>query len=124
MREIRPEGGPTPSGAYVPGISAGGFVFVSGQGPLHPQTGEVIGSTIEEQVVATLDNVERVLRAAGAELADVVRTDVYLADLADFDRYDAAYRQRFGGHLPARTTVAAGISGILVEICAIAVVES
>jgi 2-iminobutanoate/2-iminopropanoate deaminase len=101
-------------------MRAGGFVFVSGQGPLDPATGEIVGSTIEQQVDATLANVERVLRAAGCELSDIVRTDVYLADFEEFDRYDAAYRRRLGGHLPARTTVAAEIGGIKIEINAIA----
>lgn len=120
MEAIEPRGGPSPSGAYVPGVRAGGFVFVSGQGPLDPVTGEIVGTTIEEQVDATLANVERVLRAAGCELSDIVRTDVFLGDFDEFDRYDAAYRQRLGGHLPARTTVAANIGEIKVEINAIA----
>jgi 2-iminobutanoate/2-iminopropanoate deaminase len=122
MEAIQPQGAPQPSGAYVPGVRAGGFVFVSGQGPLDPVTGDVVGDTIEEQVDATLANVERVLQAAGCELSDIVRTDVYLADFEEFDRYNEAYRKRLGGHLPARTTVAAGIGGIKVEINAIAAV--
>jgi 2-iminobutanoate/2-iminopropanoate deaminase len=120
MEAIEPQGGPSPGGAYVPGMRAGGFVFVSGQGPIDPATGEIVGETIEEQVDATLANVERVLQAAGCELSDIVRTDVYLADFADFDRYNAAYRKRLGGHLPARTTVAAGIGDFKIEINAIA----
>jgi 2-iminobutanoate/2-iminopropanoate deaminase len=124
MDAIQPEHGPHPSGSYVPGIRAGGLVFVSGQGPLDPATGEVVGKTIAEQVDATLANVERVLQAAGLSLADVVRTDVYLADQSEFEAYDAAYRARFAGHLPARTTVEAGLAGIKVEIAAIAVAST
>jgi 2-iminobutanoate/2-iminopropanoate deaminase len=122
MEAIEPQGGPSASGAYVPGVRAGGFVFVSGQGPLDPQTGAIVGDTIEAQVDATFANVERVLQAGGCSLSDIVRTDVYLADFGDFDRYDAAYRKRLGGHLPARTTVAASIDAIKVEINAIALV--
>jgi 2-iminobutanoate/2-iminopropanoate deaminase len=121
MEAIEPQGGPSPSGAYAAGVRAGGFVFVSGQGPLDPVTGEIVGETIEDQVDATLANVERVLQAAGCALSDIVRTDVYLADFDEFDRYDRAYRARLGGHLPARTTVAAGIVDIKIEINAIAV---
>jgi 2-iminobutanoate/2-iminopropanoate deaminase len=120
MEAIQPQGGPRPGGAYVPGIRAGGLVFVSGQGPLDPVTGDIVGETIEEQVAATLANVERVLAAAGCSLSDVVRTDVYLADMGEFDRYNDAYREAFGGHLPARTTVGADIGVIKVEINAIA----
>ncbi len=120
MEAIKPQGGPSPGGAYVPGIRAGGFVFVSGQGPFDPVTGALVGETIEEQVDATLANIERVLQAAGCELSDIVRTDVFLADFAEFERYNEAYRKRLGGHLPARTTVGADIGGIKVEINAIA----
>jgi 2-iminobutanoate/2-iminopropanoate deaminase len=120
MQQIRPEGGPQPGGAYVPGIRAGDFVFVSGQGPHHPQTGELVAEDVEGQVRATLANVERVLGAAGASLSDVVRVDAYLADLSDFAAYDRVFREAFAGHLPTRTTVQAGLADIRVEINAIA----
>ncbi len=121
MEPIRPPDAPT-GGAYSPGIRAGGFVFVSGQGPLDSVTGKVVGDTIEEQVDVTFTNIERVLEAGGCSLGDLVRVDAYLADFADFDRYDAAYRARLGGHLPTRTTVQAGIGEIKIEINAIALV--
>ncbi|ACQ81227.1 Endoribonuclease L-PSP [Beutenbergia cavernae DSM 12333] len=111
--------GSTPSGAYSPGIFAEGrFVFVSGQGPL--RDGEVVGDTIETQTRITLDNVRAVLEAAGLSMADVVRCGVFLADLGDFDRMDAVYREHFPDPLPARTTVGAGLLDILVEIDCIA----
>jgi 2-iminobutanoate/2-iminopropanoate deaminase len=120
VQQIRPEGGPKPGGAYVPGIRAGDLVFVSGQGPHDPQTGELVAEDVEGQVRATLANVERVLAATNATLRDVVRIDAYLADLADFPAYDRVFRDVFAGHLPTRTTVQAGLAGILVEINAIA----
>lgn len=120
MQQLDPEGGPHASGAYVPGLAVGGFAFVSGQGPLDPVTGEVIGAGVADQTRATLANVERVLAAGGASLADVVRVDAYLADIATFPEFDAAFREVFGEHLPTRTTVQAGLSGIAVEISAIA----
>jgi 2-iminobutanoate/2-iminopropanoate deaminase len=120
MQQIRPEGGPQPGGAYVPGIRAGDFVFVSGQGPHDPQTGDLVAEDVEGQVRATLANVERVLAAAGASLSDVVRVDAYLADLSDFAAYDRVFREAFAGHLPTRTTVQAGLAGIRVEINAVA----
>lgn len=122
MQELYPQDGPRPSGAYVPGIAAGGFVFVSGQGPLNPETGEIVGGDIAAQTRAALANVGRVLAVGGATLSDVVRVDVYLADFADFAAYDAAFREAFGGHLPTRTTVGAHIGAILVEINAVAYV--
>jgi 2-iminobutanoate/2-iminopropanoate deaminase len=122
VQQIHPEGGPHAGGAYVPGIRAGGLVFVSGQGPFDPETGELAADDLEGQVRATLANVERVLAAAGASLHDVVRVDAYLADLSRFDDYDRAFRRAFGGHLPTRTTVLAGLDNIEVEINAIAFV--
>jgi 2-iminobutanoate/2-iminopropanoate deaminase len=117
---IFPENGPRPSGSYSPAIRAGDFVFVSGQGPVNPATGQVPGDDIRTQVRQTLKNVAAVLAAAGAGLEHVVRTDVYLADIADFAAYDEAYREFFLGDPPARTTVEAGLKGIKVEINAIA----
>jgi 2-iminobutanoate/2-iminopropanoate deaminase len=122
MQQIRPEGGPHPGGAYVPGIRAGGLVFVSGQGPFHPDSGGLAAEDLEGQVRATLANVARILAAAGVSLGDVVRIDAYLADLADFAEYDRVFRDVFAGHLPTRTTVQAGLANILVEINAIALV--
>lgn len=120
MQEIHPTGGPTASGAYVPGIRAGQFVFVSGQRPNDPVTDALPSEALDVQVRATLANVERVLVSAGATLHDVVRIDAYLADLSAFDVYDAAFRDVFGGHRPTRTTVEAELGGIQVEINAIA----
>jgi 2-iminobutanoate/2-iminopropanoate deaminase len=122
VQQIHPEGGPHAGGAYVPGIRAGGLVFVSGQGPFDPETGELAADDLEGQVRATLANVERVLAAAGASLHDVVRVDAYLADLSRFGDYDRAFRAAFGDHLPTRTTVQAGLDNIEVEINAIAFV--
>lgn len=123
MQALQPENGPHPSGAYVPGIQAGGLVFVSGQGPFDPGTGDLVAEDLEGQVRATLANVERVVQSAGGSLHDVVRVDAFLADLSDFDEYDRVYRDAFGGHLPTRTTVEAGLAGIKVEINVIAYVE-
>ena len=111
--------GSRPTGSYSPAIVASGtFVFVSGQGPL--TDGEVISGTVAEQTRLALENVRAILAQAGLEPADVVRCGVFLADIAAFDEMDAAYREFFAGHLPARTTVGAALSGISVEIDCIA----
>jgi 2-iminobutanoate/2-iminopropanoate deaminase len=112
--------GTTPGGAYSPGIVAEGrFVYVSGQGPT--RDGVVVGETAGEQTKIVLDNVAAVLAAAGATVADVVKCNVYLASIADFDEMNAVYGQVFPSPLPARTTVGAALRGILVEIDCVAV---
>lgn len=112
------------NGPYSQGIAAGNLVFVSGQGPLDPHTGEIVGSTIEEQTDLTLRNVEQILAAAGCSMDDVVRVTVFLADLQAFNRFNSVYKRFFGKPYPSRTCVEAGLDGILVEIDAIAMIPS
>jgi len=108
-----------PGGHYSSAMIAGDFVFLSGQTPRDADR-KVIGDSIEEQTRATLANVERVLAAAGAGLEDVVKVTVYLTDLTLFSRFNALYASWFAQHKPARTTVEAGLQGVLVEIDAVA----
>lgn len=111
-----------PIGAYSPALTAGNLIFVSGQGPLDPQTNQIVGKTIEEQTTATLQNVQRLLRAAGADLDDCVKVSVHLLNIKDFDGFNAVYKTFFQRPFPTRTTVQSGLwSNILVEIDAIAV---
>jgi 2-iminobutanoate/2-iminopropanoate deaminase len=109
-RQITTSGGAAPIGAYSQGLRAGDFVFVSGQGPLDPRTGKVVGSTIEEQI----------LEAGGASMADVVKVAAHLSDLSLFERYNRVYAGYFPDPKPTRTTVGSQLPGILVEIDAIA----
>jgi 2-iminobutanoate/2-iminopropanoate deaminase len=94
-------------GPYSHAVKAGGFVFVSGMGPVDPKTGEPHLGPIEEQVRLTLSNVRAVLEDAGASLQAVVRTTVYLRDMDDFARMNAIYAEHFGDAKPARTTIQA-----------------
>lgn len=119
-QQITTASGASPAGAYSQGIRAGDFVFVSGQGPLDPATGQIVGETIEEQTERTLENVKAILEAAGATLADVVKTTVHLSDLSLFPRYNEVYASYFPEPRPARTTVGSELLGIMVEIDAIA----
>lgn len=119
-KQIRTTTGAAPVGAYSQGIVAGDFVFVSGQGPLDPQTGEIIGETIEEQTAQVLNNISAILEAAGASMTDVVKVAVHLSDLALFKRFNTVYATYFPDPKPARTTVGSQLMGILVEIDAIA----
>jgi 2-iminobutanoate/2-iminopropanoate deaminase len=121
-QEIRPENGPKPGGAYSPGLRVGDFVFVSGQGPINPATGELAGDTIEAQTAQVLENIKSILEAAGASMADVVKTTVHLSDMSLFSRYNAVYSTYFPDPKPTRTTVGSVLPGILVEIDAIAYV--
>jgi 2-iminobutanoate/2-iminopropanoate deaminase len=107
-------------GAYSQGLRAGDFVYVSGQGPVDPETQQIVGDTIEEQVALTLANVQAVLEAAGASMADVVRSTVHLADIGDFQRFNAVYAEHFPDPKPTRTTVQSVLPGIMVEIDVVA----
>ena len=119
--EIRTDRAPTPGGGYSQGIVAGRLVFTAGQIPFDPATGALVGPTIEEQTAQVLDNVAAVLGEAGATLADVVKVTAFLADMSLVPAYDAIYRSYFPEPRPARSTVAVGLHGFLVEIEAIAV---
>lgn len=119
-RQITTASGASPAGAYSQGIRAGDFVFVSGQGPLDPATGEIVGETIEEQTERTLENVKAILEAAGATLADAVKSTVHLSDLSLFSRFNEVYASYFPEPKPARTTVGSELLGIMVEIDVIA----
>ena len=119
-KQVNPKNSAPPAGAYSPGLVAGDFVFVSGQGPLDPATGKIVGETIEEQTAQVLENVKAVLEAAGASMSDVVKMAVHLSDLANFQRFNQVYATFFPDPKPTRTTVGSQLPGILVEIDAIA----
>lgn len=109
----------TNTGSYSPALRVGDWIFVSGQGPLRPD-GSIIEGDIATQTRATLENVKRLVEAAGGTMDHVVRCTCYLADIKYFSEFDTAYRSAFSEPLPTRTTVEAGLDGILVEIDAIA----
>lgn len=113
---------PPPAGAYSPAAQAGPFVFVSGQVPRDPVTGELIGSDIESQTKQVMANVERALRSAGAELSDVVSATVYLSNIDDWGRFNTAYKEIMPQPYPTRTALGADLRGILVEVSVIAYV--
>lgn len=107
------------TGAYSPALRAGPWILVSGQGPLRPD-GSIIEGDMAVQTRATLDNVRRLIEAAGGSMDQVVKCTCYIADISRFAEFDAAYRTAFGEPYPTRTTVEAGLDGILVEIDAMA----
>ncbi len=89
------------------GVKAGGFLFVSGQGPLDPATKAIVSQDIAEQTRVTLDNVKAVLEAGGTSIANVVRVGVYLRNMDDFGVFNRVFKEYFQGVQPARTTVEA-----------------
>jgi 2-iminobutanoate/2-iminopropanoate deaminase len=109
---------PAAIGPYAQAVSAGGFLFTSGQIPLDPASGEMVGGSFEAQARRVLANLRAVLAAAGCGFSDVVRATVYVVDLADFPKLNALYAEAMGDHRPARSTVqvAALPKGALVEI--------
>ena len=108
MRTVHTEDAPKAVGPYSQAIAAGDLVFCAGQLPLDPATGTIVEGDIAVQTRRVLDNLAAVLAAAGSDLAHVVKTTVFLADLSDFTAMNEAYAARFGGHRPARSTVEVG----------------
>ena len=97
---------PAAIGPYAQANRAGSLVFTSGQIPLDPETGELTGTTIEEQTVRALENLKAILEAAGTSMDSVVKTTVFLADMSDFAKMNEIYSSYFTGEmLPSRTTV-------------------
>jgi 2-iminobutanoate/2-iminopropanoate deaminase len=102
---ISSEQAPAAIGPYAQAIAAGGLIFVSGQLPLDPATGQFIEGDVAAMTEQVLRNVEAVLKAAGSSLEKVVKTTVFLADLADFQAMNGAYAPFFPANPPARSTV-------------------
>ena len=121
-QQITTTSGASPMGAYSQGLRTGDFIFVSGQGPLDPSTGKIVGETIEEQTARTLENIKAILEAGGATMADVVKVTAHLTDLSNFAAYNKVYATYFPDPKPVRTTVGSQLLGMLVEIDAIAYV--
>lgn len=118
-----PAASPRPAGAYSAAVRAGNLLFVSGQVPKDPTSGEIRGDTVAEQTRLVFDNVARVLAGAGATLADVVSVTAYLADIDDWAEFNEAYQSVFAPPYPSRTTVGAGLHGFRVEVSVIAVLR-
>jgi 2-iminobutanoate/2-iminopropanoate deaminase len=108
MREaISTPDAPAAIGPYSQAIRAGDFLFVSGQIPLDPSSGQLVDGGITEQTHRVLKNLDAILRAAGTSFSHVVKTTVYLADMAEFATVNAIYAEYFPAPAPARATVQA-----------------
>jgi 2-iminobutanoate/2-iminopropanoate deaminase len=106
MREIiTAHKAPAAVGPYSVAVRQNGFVFLSGQIPLDPATGELITGSIEDQTKRVLENVAAVLEGAGLTMADVIKTTVFLKDMSNFSRMNEIYAGYFKDHPPARSCV-------------------
>lgn len=99
------EKAPKPIGPYSQAVKVGSWLFVSGQIPIDPRTGDIVGNDIEVQTRRVLENVKAILEEAGYTLDDVVKVTVYLVDLNDFPKFNKVYSEYFKDKPPARTTV-------------------
>ena len=113
---------PQAIGPYSQAIEAGGFVFVSGQIPLIPATGDLVEGSVEVQTARVLENLKAILEAAGSSLESVVKTTVYITNMDDFTKVNGIYGQYFQENPPARVCVEVSKlpKGALVEIDVIA----
>ena len=112
----QPDGVARPKAPYSPVVVDGGLVYTAGQVGFD-ENGELVAGGIEAQTRRALENLTSCLRAAGCERADVLKVNAYLADLADFDGFNAVYREFFEEPFPARTTVGVSLpGGLLVEL--------
>lgn len=122
MKKIETAKAPGAIGPYSQGMVSGGLVFTSGQIPLDPATGEIVGSAIEAQSEQALKNLQAVLEAGGAALSSVIKTTCFLSDMGNFAAFNGVYAKYFTGDCPARSCVAVKTlpKGVLVEVEAIA----
>lgn len=125
-REVRSEKAPAPVGPYSQAVVAGDMIFVSGQIPIDPATGEIVSEPFSRAVEIVLNNIKSILEAAGSSMDDVVKVTVYMRDLSRFQEFNEVYKRFFREPYPARSVV--GVDslprGSVIEIEVVAVVSS
>ena len=121
-KTVMAEKGPKPAGPYSHAVVANGFVFISGQGPVDPETG-TMPDAFADQVRQTFRNVRTILEAAGTSLDNVVKVNAYVTDLTRFSEFNEVYGEFFQQDSPARTTVGTSLLGFLVEVDCVATLE-
>jgi 2-iminobutanoate/2-iminopropanoate deaminase len=124
IERITPPGSASPRGPYSHAVRAGGFLYVSGQGPIDAATDKMSHGTIEHETRIVLGNIKRILEGCGSSMRDVVKCGVFLRHGTDFAAMNAVYAEFFGDAKPARTTVEAKFADpkMLVEIDCVAYV--
>src|SRR5262245_25061056 len=112
---------PKPAGPYNQAIVVGNTIYVAGQGPFDPKTRK-LPQSFEEQATQVFENIKAIVEASGATLADVVKVNVYLTDLSNFEKMNEAYTRYFVGEYPARATIGAQLlGGMMIEVECVAV---
>ncbi|GKZ14659.1 reactive intermediate/imine deaminase [Haladaptatus sp. W1] len=105
MEEISTDAAPPSIGPFSQAVRDGDRIYVSGQGPVDPASGDIVGDTISEQTTRTLENIDAVLAAAGRSLDDVVKATVFVQDMDDYDEINEVYAEHFSAPYPARSAV-------------------
>lgn len=106
-KSINTNKAPKPVGPYSQAVKAGNFLFISGQGPIDPQTGKILSDNIEQQAIRTLENIKAILNSEGLDFKDVVKVSVFLKDVKNFSKMNDIYSSYFQSDPPARTTIQA-----------------
>ena len=122
IKTVSTENAPKAIGPYSQAVSANGLIFCSGQIALDPKTGNIVGATAAEQATQVMKNLAAVLEAGGSKLSQVVKTTIFLKNMADFAAVNEIYAKAMGDHRPARATIEAARlpKDALVEIDCIA----
>ncbi|MFC1561410.1 RidA family protein [candidate division KSB1 bacterium] len=125
MRTIYTENAPEPTGHRSQALAHNDLVFVSGQVPINPETGEKVTESIEKQTETALRNVEEILKASGCTLKNVLKTTLYITDMSSWSAIDSVYAEIFGEHKPARSVIRVSElhHGVQIQIEAIAYIE-
>ncbi|HAW49732.1 TPA: deaminase [bacterium] len=109
MKEaIFSKNGTAVKGPYSPAIAYNNLIFVSGQGPFDPTTGDVVRGDIKEETKLALENIKAILEAGGSSMDNALKTTVFLANMDDFEKMNEVYREYFKEPMPSRTTIQAG----------------
>ena len=126
MNKIMTSKAPAPAGHYSQAIVHNGLVYVAGQLPINPDTGEKVLDSIEDQAEQVIKNITAILEAAGSSLNQVIKTTVYISDIQLWDRVNQVYARHFGDHRPARAVVPTRPLhfGFQIEMEAIAAIEN
>ena len=123
IQHISPPGAPTPRGPYSPAVKAGDYIFVAGQIPIDPVSGQVVSGDVQVETRQVLTNIKNILEGCGSSMNAVVRCGVFLTNADDFKAMNEVYAEFFGEAKPARTTIivaALPLKGAKVEIDAVA----
>jgi 2-iminobutanoate/2-iminopropanoate deaminase len=123
IEAIHTKNAPAAIGPYSQAIRANGFLFVSGQIPINPETGQLVGEDFSRQAVQSLENVKQILIAAGSGLENVVAVDVFITDMSQFGAFNQVYETYFSANKPARAVVEVKAlpRGVMVEVKCVAI---